>query len=55
MGEEALVFLGLILLPIGLIAGMYRLMAHLTSRRGTRHGIVMNEEEVKRDRIFRDP
>ena len=44
-----------LLLPLLTIAGIYRLLAHLTSVRRTRHGIVPpDEEERKQGRIFRD-
>lgn len=41
-------------LPILLIVGIYRLLARLTSRRGTRHGITVTEEERQQGRVFHD-
>ena len=52
--NEGIVLL-FILVPILLIVGMYRLLAWLTSRRATRHGIKPPEEsERKQQRIFFD-
>ena len=44
----------IILLPIGLIVGIYRLLARITAKRATRHGISIDEEEVRQERVFRD-
>ncbi|MBR3739121.1 MAG: hypothetical protein IKN04_01530 [Clostridia bacterium] len=53
MGEG--VILIFVLLPILLIVGIYRLMAHMTIKRATRHGIQPpNEDERKKQRIFYD-
>ena len=41
-------------LPIVTIVVIMRLLGRLTTRRSTRHGISLDAEEVKRDRVFRD-
>lgn len=44
-----------VLLPILLIVGAYRLLARVTARRATRHGIrPPTEEERRQGRLFHD-
>ncbi len=42
------------LIPIAMMVLLYRLLARIARRRSTRHGIRLSEEEVKRERVFRD-
>ncbi|MBR4360797.1 MAG: hypothetical protein IKP32_09295 [Clostridia bacterium] len=44
-----------LLLPVLLIVGIYRLLAHITGKRATRHGIQPpGEEERRTARVFHD-
>lgn len=52
---EGLLLVLYIGLPIALIVGIYRLLAHLTAHRATRHGIKpLGEEERQQARVFHD-
>ena len=52
--DVILPFILIILIPVFMIVMVYRLLAWVTTRRSTRHGIEIEEKEVKRDRVFRD-
>ena len=53
MNEWSLVLI--IVIPVALIVGMYRLLAHITSHRATRHGIKPpSEEDRQKSRVFHD-
>ena len=53
MNEWSLVLI--IVIPVALIVGMYRLLAHITSHRSTRHGIKPpSEEDRQKSRVFHD-
>ena len=52
--EEYLTYIVWLVLPVAAIIGIYRLLARLTAKRATRHGIKLDQEEVKKDRIFWD-
>ncbi len=54
MDPSILVFTAIVLLPIVLIIGIYRLMNVITYRKSRRNDISVNEEQRKESRVFRD-
>ena len=54
MDPSILVFAAIVLIPILLIIGIYRLMNAITYRKSRRHDIAVDEEQRKESRVFRD-